>query len=78
MIYYVIFFNDICVENDKFIHEFKCSLWDKSKQLTVFLTYYKEYYLSNVLEDDLSIDDLYIFYCNMMNDKKNLQTLIPV
>lgn len=65
------FFNDICVENDKFIHEFKCSLWDKSKQLTVFLTYYKEYYLSNVLEDDLSIDDLYIFYCNMMNDKKN-------
>ena len=37
----------------------------------MFLTYYKEYYLSNALEDDLSIDDLYIFYCNMMNDKDN-------
>lgn len=64
------FFNDICVEDDKFIHEYKCSLWDKPNQLTTFLTNYKEYYLTNNLEDDPSIDDLYLFYCNLMNNEK--------
>lgn len=68
------FFSDICVEDDKFIHEFKCSMWDKSKQLIYVSSKYKEYYLSNVLEDDPSVDDFYVFYCNLMNDEKNNNT----
>lgn len=61
------FFPDVCTENDKHIHEFVCSLWDKGGQIELIIGLYKKYYLENSLDGDKTLHDAYVFYCNYIN-----------
>jgi hypothetical protein len=61
------FFPDVCIENDKHIHEFVCSLWNKGEQIELIMENYKKYYIKNALDGDKTIHDAYIFYFNYVN-----------
>jgi len=61
------FFPDVCSEDDKHIHEFVCSLWNKGEQIEYILHEYKKYYIENSLDDDKTVHDLYVYYCNYVN-----------
>ena len=61
------FFPDVCIENDKHIHEFVCSLWNKGTQIELIMENYKKYYIKNALDGDKTIHDAYIFYFNYVN-----------
>jgi len=61
------FFPDVCTENDKHIHEFVCSLWNKGEQIEHVLGKYKQYYIDNALDGDKTIHELYVYYCNYVN-----------
>jgi len=45
------FFPDVCSEDDKHIHEFVCSLWNKGEQIEYILHEYKKYYIENYLQE---------------------------
>ena len=61
------FFPDVCTENDKHIHEFVCSLWNKGEQIEIIIGKYKKFYTDNSLDGDKTIHDAYVFYCNYVN-----------
>jgi hypothetical protein len=61
------FFPDVCTENEKHIHEFSCSLWNKGEQIENIIGLYKKYYTDNSLDGDKTIHDAYVFYCNFLN-----------
>lgn len=62
------FFPDVCIENDKHIHEYACSLWNKGTQIENVLEKYKNHYITNSLDGDKTIHDAYVFYCNYLNN----------
>jgi len=58
------FYPDITVENDKFIYDITCSLWDKEKDVTDFIeSYIVETKVINA-DKVITIDDAYKLYCN--------------
>jgi hypothetical protein len=61
------FFPDVCTENDKHVHEFVCSLWNKGEQIQIIIEKYKKFYTDNSLDGDKTINDAYVFYCNYVN-----------
>lgn len=61
------FFPDVCTENDKHIHEYTCSLWNKGEQIELILEKYKKHYTESALDCDKTIHELYVYYCNYIN-----------
>jgi hypothetical protein len=47
------FYPNVIVENDKYIQEIRCSLWDKRRDIKLAMDEYRD-----------SNDDAYVFYCN--------------
>ena len=61
------FFPDVCMENDKHIHEYVCSLWNKGEQIENILGKYRIHYTENALDGDKTIHDVYVYYCIYVN-----------
>lgn len=58
------FYPDTCIEDDKYLLNTKCKLWDKKKDILEILKKYNnalEIYNSN---EEMSINDLYEIYCS--------------
>ena len=64
------FFPDVCIENEKYVHEYKCSLWDKGSQINGIMDLFKTSYNKLNMEGDKTIYDAYVFYCNHLNNSK--------
>ena len=45
-----------------------CSLWNKGTQIENVLEKYKNHYITNSLDGDKTIHDVYVFYCNYLNN----------
>ena len=50
------FYPNVIVENDKYIQEIRCSLWDKRRDIKLAMTEFRNSAVSG--------DDAYVFYCN--------------
>lgn len=61
------FFPDTFIENDKYIHEYVCSLWNKETQIKNALESYKRFSVEDALDGDKTIHNAYIYYCNYVN-----------
>ena len=46
------FFPDVCIENDKHIHEFNCPLWNKGTQMELSVENYEKWYINYALDGD--------------------------
>ncbi len=59
------FFENVVIEEDKFIHNITCKLWDKNSCIQDFLKYFKvEYIVSNKIKKlPININNLYSYYC---------------
>lgn len=64
------FFPDVCIENEKYVHEYNCSLWNKGEQIDSVLKTFKKTYITNNMEGDKTISDIYLFYCKHLNEEK--------
>ena len=63
------FYPNVLIENDKYIQEIRCSLWDKKACIKKALTEFRK----TVTESDISVYDAYVFYCKYNKTKKTLQ-----
>ena len=64
------YFPDIEIENQKYIHRIRCSIWDKTMDIHIAL---QEYACSLISEKNttpaiLSIYDAYLFYCKFYSN----------
>jgi len=55
------FHSNVMIENDKFIQEIRCSLWDKKGDIKKSLLEFRKSGIET--ESDTSIYDAYVFYC---------------
>ena len=58
------------IENDRYIQEIRCSLWDKKSGIKKALLEFRK--TENELESDVSIYDAYVFYCKYNRSKNTL------
>ena len=65
------FNDDIIIENDKFLLNISCSLWDKQKDMKEAI--YKKF--NKEINGDLSIYDAYVMYCKYSNNNGKLLTV---
>jgi len=63
------FYPNVLIENDKYIQEIRCSLWDKKADIKKALAEFRK----TVTESDISVYDAYVFYCKYNKTKKTLQ-----
>ena len=63
------FFPDVCIENEKYVHEYKCSLWDKGSQIDDIMDSFKTSYNTLNMEGDKTIYDAYVFYYNHLKNE---------
>jgi len=60
------YYPEIVLEDNKFVYQINCILWDKRKDINVCLKKYKEISPDvNIYSDEIPINDLYQFYCGM-------------
>lgn len=62
------FYPNVIVENDKYIQEIRCSLWDKQKSIKNVFDEIKSEWPDK--ENDLSIYDAYLYYCKRYKKRK--------
>jgi hypothetical protein len=65
------FYNDITVENDKFLKGISCNLWDKQGDITEA---FQNKFNKNI-ESSPSIYDSYVMYCKYSNNNGKLLTV---
>ena len=65
------FNDDIIIENDKFLLNISCSLWDKQKDMKEAI--HKKF--NKEINGDLSIYDAYVMYCKYSNNNGKLLTV---
>tara|TARA_B110001452_G_scaffold227260_1_gene202059 strand:- start:151 stop:954 length:804 start_codon:yes stop_codon:yes gene_type:complete len=65
------FYDDIQIENDKFLIGVKCNLWDKQGDI---LDAFQNKFNKNI-EKDITIYDSYVLFCKYINNKGKLLTV---
>ena len=65
------FYDDIEIENDKFMIGVKCMLWDKKKDISEAVQ--KKF--NKTITSDLSLYDAYVMYCKYSNNNGKLLTV---
>ena len=65
------FYDDIQIENDKFLIGVKCNLWDKQDDI---LDAFQNKFNKNI-EKDITIYDSYVLFCKYINNKGKLLTV---
>ena len=66
------FYPDMVIENNKYILNATCKLWDKHAEVVNSLNLFKKQY-SSINDTDLDVDlDVYAFYCAQSKNKYNL------
>jgi len=62
------FYPSVIIENDKYIQEIRCSLWDKQKSIKNVFDEIKTEWPDK--ENDLSVYDAYLYYCKRHKKRK--------
>ena len=59
------FFENITIEEDKFIYNISCKIWDKNDNILTFIKYFKDEYINtnNIKTKNININILYTCYC---------------
>jgi len=65
------FYNDITIENDKFLLGVKCKLWDKQRD--ILESFEKKF--NKKIEKDVTIYDAYVMYCKYSNNNGKILTV---
>ena len=65
------FYDDIQIENDKFLIGIKCNLWDKQGDI---LEAFQNKFNKNI-DKDITIYDSYVLFCKYINNKGKLLTV---
>jgi len=55
------FYPNVNIENEKYIQDTRCSLWNKKKHLASVFTYIRKEWSDK--SSDLTVYDAYLFYC---------------
>jgi len=62
------FFPDMIIEDDKYILNSKCKLWDKKKDIIEFLKNYKQIAPHvEIYSEEVPINEMYQIYCSSKN-----------
>ena len=56
------FYPSITIEQDKYILNINCDLWDKQSDIITAITEYKQ-----SVEENRNVYDAYLFYCNLFS-----------
>jgi hypothetical protein len=64
------FYNDIIIEDYKYIQQISCKLWDKKYDIIISLEEYKIYKKNNTNNTDSSIYNIYKYYCDFYSHKQ--------
>ena len=64
------YYPDIIIENDKYISNIKCKLWDKSDDIEFILNTFKQEQISNENNNVVSINKLYDYYCKLLQNNQ--------
>lgn len=64
------FYNDVCIEDNKYIVNVKCKLWDKIDDIHTFLTNIKIQYVNSNRTIPISISELYDYYCKLSQNNQ--------
>jgi hypothetical protein len=62
------FYPSVIIENDKYIQEIRCSLWDKQKSIKNVFDEIKSEWPDK--DNDLSVYDAYLYYCKRYKKRK--------
>jgi hypothetical protein len=64
------FYNDIIIDEYKYIQQISCKLWDKKNDIIISLEEYKIYKNNNTNNTDSSIYNIYKYYCDFYSHKQ--------
>lgn len=62
------FYPNVNIENEKYIQDTRCSLWNKKKHLASVFTYIRKEWSDK--SSDLTVYDAYLFYCKRYKKRK--------
>tara|TARA_Y100000591_G_scaffold333302_1_gene375525 strand:+ start:5850 stop:7529 length:1680 start_codon:yes stop_codon:yes gene_type:complete len=65
------FFENIIIEEDKYINNIINTLWNKNNDIILFLDYIKSEYLKSNKKNDIQLNNLFNCYCKFSRDNKN-------
>ena len=66
------FFENVVIEEEKFIYNITCKLWNKNNNILNFFKYFKDEYIvtNKIKKIPINISNLYSYYCKWC---KNIQ-----